>query len=329
MPLLRIMNNLLMKNRFLTIVVIHVFWCINAYAISVTISSGVDNADLKSRMENATACFLDEVNAAHASGRRLNFSALDLSQNMQRSIGKLWGNCPFVCTDDEIVESCIMTSTGYQIRNIPLWMKHIGDSDEKAEFDNAVICFDPKGRIVDFNFSIPSVLYAKVINEDRDIEDRHHRQVILDYVENLRASYIQKDISYMKQAYNKNSLIIIGKVIQERHGRMSFPKMKYKRQGKHRYFANLRRVFRNNKYLKVNFDEIEVMRHPVNDDFYGVTMHQSLASGTCHNGGYIFLLWDFRDESDPQIQLRTWQPDKIGKKTLPKDEIFTLSDFDI
>ena len=42
-----------------------------------------------------------------------------------------------------------------------------------------------------------------------------------------------------------------------------------------------------------------------------------------------FLLLDFTDENSPQIHVHSWQLDKIGGKPLPKDEVFSLSDFDI
>ena len=71
------------------------------------------------------------------------------------------------------------------------------------------------------------------------------------------------------------------------------------------------------------------MRHPVNPNFYGVTLLQGWTSGKYHDDGYLFLLWDFTNEDAPQIHVRTWQPDKIGGKPLPKDEVFSLSDFDI
>ena len=98
--------------------------------------------------------------------------------------------------------------------------------------------------------------------------------------------------------------------------------------------ANLSRIFNNNKQIRVTFDEIEVMRHPVNVDFYGVTLHQGYTSDNYHDDGYLFLLWDFRNEQQPQIHVRTWQPDSYnpdgkGNQRIPKDEIFSLSDFDI
>jgi hypothetical protein len=40
-------------------------------------------------------------------------------------------------------------------------------------------------------------------------------------------------------------------------------------------------------------------------------------------------IWDLQTRNTTLICIRTWQPDKIGGKPLPKDEVFSLSDFDI
>ena len=299
--------------------------------ITITISDGIDNDAVKSRIENATARILNEVNAAQAAGRALNFSALGLSQNVQQSMAMLWENSPFVCTDDEIVEHGITTGSGYQIRNIPLLMKPTGEREfNEDEYQEAVISFDRTGEVESFYLTISMNLYMKVITENRELTDLRRRQMILDYVERFRTSYNQKDINFLEQVFSDDALIITGRVIQQRRGDgLTSPKIQYNKQSKQQYLTNLRRVFQNTKYLRVNFDEIEVMRHPVNPDFYGVTLHQGWTSNTYHDEGYVFLLWDFRDENAPQIHVRTWQPDKIGSKSLPKDEIFTLSDFDI
>lgn len=320
-----------MRVRFIAILMFFTVGCICANAVTVTISDGIDNAAIKSRIETATARILDEVNAAQAAGRSLNFSALGLPKDVQQSMAMLWENSPFVCTDEEIVEHCITTGSGYQIRNIPLLMKPTGEREfNEDEYQEAVISFDRNGEVESFYLTISMNLYMKVISENRELTDLRRRQMILDYVERFRTSYNQKDINFLEQVFSDDALIITGKVIQQRHGDgMTSPKIQYNKQSKQQYLTNLRRVFQNTKYLRVNFDEIEVMRHPVNADFYGVTLHQGWTSNSYHDEGYVFLLWDFRDESAPQIHVRTWQPDKIGSKTLPKDEIFTLSDFDI
>lgn len=300
-------------------------------ATIVTISDGIDNAAVKSRIEKNIASILDEVNAAQAAGRSLNFSILDLGQNVQQSMAMLWENCPFICTDEEIIEHCITTGSGYQVRNIPLLMKPTGEREfNEDEYQEAVISFDASGNVESFYLTISMNLYMKVISQNRELTDLRRRQLILDYVERFRTSYNQKDINFLEQVFSDDALIITGKVIQQRHGDgMTSPKIQYNKQTKQQYLTNLRRVFQNTKYLRVSFDDIEVMRHPVNPDFYGVTLHQGWTSNSYHDEGYVFLLWDFRDESAPQIHVRTWQPDKFGGKELPKDEIFSLSDFDI
>ncbi len=299
--------------------------------ITVTITDGVDNETVKSRIETAAARILNEVNEAQTEGRALNFAKLGLSTRVQQSMAMLWENAPFICTDEEIIEHGITTGSGYQIRNIPLLMKPTGEREfNEDEYQGAVISFDQTGEVESFYLTISMNLYMKVIRDNRELTDLRRRQMILDYVEQFRTSYNQKDINFLEQVFSDDALIITGKVIQQRHGDgMTSPKIQYNKQTKQQYLTNLRRVFQNTKYIKVNFDDIEVMRHPVNPDFYGVTLHQGWTSNTYHDEGYVFLLWDFRDENAPQIHVRTWQPDKIGKKALPKDEIFSLSDFDI
>lgn len=319
-----------MKHKLLLFSFFFVISSIYAQSVTVTVSDGIDNASVRSRIETTTSRMLTEINAAQAAGRNLDFRAMNVSQQVSTSMAMLWENSPFVCTDEEIVEHGITTGTGYQIRNIPLLMKPSGEREfNEDEYQEAVISFDKQGNVESFYLTISMNLYMKVISDNREVTDLRRRQLILDYVEQFRTSYNQKDIHFLEQVFSDDALIITGKVIQQRHSDgMTSPKVQYNKQSKQQYLSNLRRVFQNTKYLHVNFDEIEVMRHPTNKDFYGVTLHQGWTSNTYHDEGYVFLLWDFRNENAPQIHVRTWQPDKIGNKTLPKEEIFSLEDFD-
>ena len=102
-------------------------------------------------------------------------------------------------------------------------------------------------------------------------------------------------------------------------------KVKYKVQSKEEYITNLSRVFRNNSKINVKFDHISVMMHGAKPNIYGVTLHQTWQSGTYHDEGWLFLLWDFNDPEHPKIHVRTWQPEQIASK----DGVFTLDDFQI
>ena len=320
-----------MKRRFFWFTLLAALYCSVANAVSVTISDGINNNTLKSKMENATERILNEVNAAQAGNRALNFYLMGVNQRVQSSMAMLWANTPFICIDEEIVEHCITTGNGYQIRNIPLLMKPTGERDfNEDEYQEAVISFDKQGNVVSFYLCISMNLYMNVIKSNIELTDLRRRQMILDYVEQFRTAYNQKDINFLNQVFSEDALIITGSVITQKHpeGYMT-QKIRYNKQNKQQYINNLRRVFKITKYIKVAFDDIEVMRHPTNPDFYGVTLHQGWTTNSYHDEGYLFLLWDFRNEYAPEIHVRTWQPDKIGGRELARDEIFSLSDFDI
>ena len=322
-----------MKKLFfnLSLIIVSLTFGISASAVTVTITDGIDNESVKYRIENAIARILNEVNAAQRANRPLDFHVMGINTHVQRSMAMLWENTPFVCTDDEIVEHCLTTGTGYQVRNIPLMMKPTGErAFNEDEYQEAVISFDRQGNVESFYLSISMNLYMNVIKSNIELTDLRRRQMILDYVEQFRTSYNQKDINFLNQVFSEDALIITGRVITQKQPEgFVTQKIRYNKQSKQQYLNNLRRVFKTTKYIHVSFDEIEVMRHPTNPNFYGVTLHQGWTSNTYHDEGYIFLLWDFRNEDAPEIHVRTWQPDRIGGRELARDEIFTLSDFDI
>ena len=303
-----------------------------AQPVYFSISDGIDNATLKLKMEREVSLMLTEINTDQRTGRSLNFVAMGHpSIHVQRSLASLWENTPFVCIDDEIVEHCITTATGYQVRTIPLMMKPVDEEwSDDDEYQEAVISFDRQGNVESFYFTISMNLYMNIIKNNMELTDLRRRQMILNYVEQFRTSYNQKDIHFLNQVFSDDALIITGKDITQKHPEgFVTQKIRYNKQNKQQYLDNLKRVFKVTKYIHVSFDDIEVMRHPTNPNIYGVTLHQGWTSNTYHDEGYVFLLWDFRDEDAPEIHVRTWQPDRFEGKALARDEVFSLSDFDI
>lgn len=300
-------------------------------SVNVTLSDGAGSQALKEKMGHELSVMLTEINDAQAAGRNLNFAKMGVSQQVSQSMAMLWENTPFICTDSEIVEHVLSTATGYQVRNIPLMMKPSGDrAFNEEEYQEAVVSFDKDGNVESFYLSISMNLYMNVIKSNLQLTDLRRRQLILDYVEQFRTAYNQKDIKFLQQVFSDDALIITGRIIKTKHeeGFMT-QEVVYNKQSKAQYIKNLKNTFARAKYIRVTFDEIEVMRHPTNPNFYGVTLHQGYTSSNYHDDGYLFLLWDFTDETHPQIHVRTWQPDKVNGKKVSKDDIFSLSDFDI
>lgn len=292
---------------------------------------GIDNATVKAKMERTMSAFLTEVNNAQSSKRALNFGGMGLSTNVQSSVSMLWENSPFECTDEEIIEHCIQTGSGYQVRNIPLMMRPTDSSFNEDEYQEAVFSFDLSGNLESFYLTLSMNLYMNVIKSNKSVTDLRRRQLILDYVEHFRTAYNQKDKEFLEAVFSDDALIITGKVIPQRvRDNIQLPaRVEYTRQTKRQYMTKLSQIFAANKHIKVTFDEIRVVMHPTKSEWYGVTLHQGWTSDRYHDDGWLFLLWDFSNEDHPTIHVRTWQPDKIEGKKLPDEEIFSLDDFNI
>lgn len=292
---------------------------------------GIDNATVKAKMERTMSAFLTEVNNAQSSKRALNFGGMGLSTNVQSSVSMLWENSPFECTDEEIMEHCIQTGSGYQVRNIPLIMRPTDSSFNEDEYQEAVFSFDRNGNMESFYLTLSMNLYMNVIKSNKSVTDLRRRQLILDYVEHFRTAYNQKDKEFLEAVFSDDALIITGKVIPQRvRDNIQLPaRVEYTRQTKRQYMTKLSQIFAANKHIKVTFDEIRVVMHPTKSEWYGVTLHQGWTSDRYHDDGWLFLLWDFSNEDHPTIHVRTWQPDKIEGKKLPDEEIFSLDDFNI
>lgn len=292
---------------------------------------GIENATVKAKMERTMSAFLTEVNNAQSSKRALNFGGMGLSTNVQSSVSMLWENSPFECTDEEIIEHCIQTGSGYQVRNIPLMMRPTDSSFNEDEYQEAVFSFDRNGNMESFYLTLSMNLYMNVIKSNKSVTDLRRRQLILDYVEHFRTAYNQKDKEFLEAVFSDDALIITGKVIPQRvRDNIQLPaRVEYTRQTKRQYMTKLSQIFAANKHIKVTFDEIRVVMHPTKSEWYGVTLHQGWTSDRYHDDGWLFLLWDFSNEDHPTIHVRTWQPDKIEGKKLPDEEIFSLDDFNI
>ncbi len=304
--------------------------------VRISISDGLDNVTLVRKIEEKASALFTEINAAQSEQRTPNLGALRLNQSVQTSVLMLWENCPFYCSDEELVEHCIVTRDGYQIRNIPLLMTPTNpETFKEDEYQEGVLNFTRQGEIESFHLSLSNSLYMDVIKANKEVTDLRRRQLILDYVEQFRTAYNTKDSTFLEAIFSDDALIITGTVIERKTNvadEFVPHKITYKKYNKEQYLSHVKDGFRRKAWIRVGFDMIKVKRHPnpKKQDFYGVTLHQSYQSSNYSDEGYLFLLWDFRDESSPQIHVRTWQPDKFEDGTvLPEEDIFTLGDFDI
>ena len=307
--------------------------------VRLVINSGTDNPSLKAKIENALSSVMTEINRSQEEGiTKLQLNEKLMTKEAQQELNMLWKNDRFRCVEEEIVERLLTTRTGYQVRGIPLIVNAAVDGGELG-YQEAVVNFDTEGVITSFYYTINPELYSKLRmtqmgDKRHEVSDIKDRMMILDYVEHFRTAYNQKDLKFLRQVFSDDALIITGKVIKVRKTEMTptGSKVIYTTQTKQQYLENLSRAFRSNSYIKVNFDDVVIVEHPTIRGIYGVTVHQRWNTARYSDEGYVFMVWDFRRPDEPQIHVRTWQPDYVdkarGQKLSPND-VFTLGDFDL
>ena len=313
--------------------------CLAYNQVRLVINDGIDNQQLKQRMEQAVSAVMTEINRSHEQNlTKLTFPDSYINKEAQEGLNQLWKNDHMRCVEEEIVERLITTYQGYQVRSIPL-IVNSASGGEQLGYQEAVINFDNNGVITSFYYTINPELYSKLRmdqmrNRRYEVTDIKDRMMILDYVEHFRTSYNQKDLKFLRQVFSDDALIITGRVVKVKKSEVvpSGKKVIYTTQTKQQYLDNLARAFKTNSYIKVSFDDVVIVEHPTIHGIYGVTVHQKWNTARYSDEGYVFMVWDFRNPEVPQIHVRTWQPDYIdkerGQKLNPND-VFTLGDFDL
>lgn len=323
-----------MKRFLLTIALLAAFSGAQAQSVTFVVSDGLSNPVLKDRIENNLSSLLTSFNDAYNDSAEPDFTWVSISPDARDAVLMLWENMPFRCEEPEIVERILTTYSGYQVRNVPIELK----ADDGNDYQELVIEMEPDGTVSRVNLALQNHLYRKVISDGTEVTDLRCRQMILDYVEQFRTAYNRKDIDFLDNVFSDDALIITGKVIRRKKGdRMAVLKedteIVYTEQRKHEYIEKLRtRVFPNAKYIQVTFTDIKVSKHPSIDGYYGVVLRQGYKSSNYSDDGYLFMLWDFRDESHPQIHVRTWQPywlDEQKTERLQEDKVFNINSFTI
>jgi hypothetical protein len=229
-----------------------------------------------------------------------------------------------------VQETKILTlpHSGYEVRNIRVKVK-MGDT-QGLQYQNLVFSLNKEGLICDVRFSMELSHYQDILEEGEQLKDLAIRQQIVQFIEIYRTAHNRKDIDYIRQIYSDNALIIVGRVVKVKpdvpdmlnNSYLNQYKIEFIRKSKTEYIRSLENVFQLNSFVDVTFDSIGIIRHDTIPKLYGVTLLQEWRSSSYSDTGWVFLLIDYRDENQPIIHIRAWQPEKF-----PDGSVIGLYDF--
>ena len=289
---------------------------INAqYATEVTVTD-IGNVTIAKKMEQEATRLLTALNDAY-----IRDTLPDLKNvKDQGNLSTIWAISPLKCIETEIIERGYTTKSGYQIRNIPMFLKDV--PEEEAERDIA-INFDSNGNIIDIHFTIS---IGGFIEKAKDVTDLRKRLELIDFIEKFRTAYNRKDTANISNKFSEDAEIFTGRVtkVKKVEGEGYEEKIEYFKKTKKEYISDLQRTFDNNRVIDIKFDEIELQQHTKYDHIFGAMFTQEWKSTNYNDFGYVFLYIDFRDEKNPLIKVRAWSPEQFEGRKPDIDELFSI-----
>lgn len=225
----------------------------------------------------------------------------------------------------------LQTANGqYEVRGIKVKV----DLGETAGDDIQELVFVLNFRlfIVNVQFAMEDHHYTRLLEEGKKLDDMVFRQQILSFLEDFRTAHNRKDITYLERAYSDDALIIVGRVLEKQEGggdylessSLGSSKIEFIKLSKKQYIERLAKAFDLNSFVRVIFDDVEIIRHSKYPDIYGIKLRQRWNSSTYSDEGYLFVMMDFYDPQKPLIHVRAWQP-----QPFEDGSIVGLGDFEI
>jgi len=232
-----------------------------------------------------------------------------------KTIKELVETTGFFSTIPEYRTHLLQTSDNtYQIRGIRVRVR-MGET-EGDDIQEAVFVLNFRLFIDHVQFAMEKHHYQRLLEEGEKLDDMVFRHQALSFLENFRTAHNRKDLDFLIKTYSDNALIIVGRVLEEKENQGDFlesstlekNKIEFIKLSKKEYIERLRQVFKLNSFVRVIFDDVQIIRHSKYPEIYGLKLRQRWNSSTYSDEGYLFIMMDFENENQPTIHVRAWQP---------------------
>lgn len=210
-----------------------------------------------------------------------------------------------------------------QIRSLPITYK-LASSKPKVIIERLNFIVE-NDSITWVNYSLDDKLVEEAIELDKITNDLSTRLMSVTFMEYYKTIFNTKQIDLISDIFSDDAKIFVGYV--KRSETLDFDvtaeinnqlegKFRVKKYRKEEYIENLTSVFKNNKYINIEFRDPEIIRRSKTKPIYALQMHQDFYSDKYSDQGYLLLFVDFSEQGEPKIFFRFWQPEKIGEEEL-------------
>lgn len=189
--------------------------------------------------------------------------------------------------------------------------------------EDVVFTFNASGKIDNVTFGLGHVAENDILCRDASWSDET-REMLMEFLENYKTAYCLKDSDYIKNVFADDAVIIVGKVVKRKAQPNGYEEraismegqevISYNKYDKKTYLRNVCRTFRNNEFINIRFtnNDIQWLEKYDKEEIYGIQIGQEYSSSSYADKGFLFLLVNMTDHDNPQIKVRTWQPNEVN-----------------
>ncbi|MDD3860863.1 MAG: hypothetical protein PHW83_11745, partial [Bacteroidales bacterium] len=213
------------------------------------------------------------------------------------------GKIDYIRINDEIM-----------VRSFPMIFSFPNNS--KVFVEDIVYLFNSEGKISNISFALSDGAITDIMEKSERFASLEEKYFLINFLENYKTAYSLEDISFIENVFSDDALIIVGTVLQKYESmdgtipKMENQNIKYVRYSKEQYINHLIKAFDSKEYINLEFEDNVINKTGGEDKIYGIQITQNYYSSNYSDKGYLFLMLDLNDISEPKIYVRTWQPDK-------------------
>jgi hypothetical protein len=199
------------------------------------------------------------------------------------------------------------------VRSVPMHFAY--KKNNRTFVDELNFEFDSLERIKSVSFSLGGKAISDILEKRADFGTLEERYQLIHFMEHYKTAYCLGRMDFLEKVFSDDALIIVGHSLTQKNaaGENRMPvidndKLQYIRMTKKEYLEKLRKVFTNNEFVNIHFDENTVFKPKKNSKLYAINIAQNWYSSNYADKGYLFLAIDMNDPVKPSIFIRTWEP---------------------
>lgn len=207
------------------------------------------------------------------------------------------------------------------------------DRGKKKTFvEDVVFTFNSEKKIECVAFGLGQIATNDIMNRNASGWSDGVREQIMEFMENYKTAYCLQRLDYIKSIFADDAIIIIGNIVKRKDMTPNERQIslegqdviKYNRYSKDEYIRNLAKCFKNNEFINLRFtnNDVQWLEKYEKEKLFAIQIGQEYNSSTYGDKGYLFLLVDMTNRDEPQIKIRTWQPNEVSM-----DKLYNAGDF--